>query len=209
MKLAMTLLVKNEIDIIKDHIEYHLSKVDFLIVMDNCSTDGTFEYLQSIKSNKLVLLIQASQNYNQCAWVTRMVNCTIQLGADWVINSDADEFFIGDLKTVISKFANEGFNQIYPKGSMFYITDSKSNSIRNMIYRDPLTVKYSHDKVIHSTDGFSKVLPGNHWAEFHSIVKKNIVHTDEIRIFHYHVRSWEQFKNRYVGLKKYEIVSGL
>jgi hypothetical protein len=199
MKLAMTLLVKNEIDIIKDHIEYHLPKVDMLIVMDNCSNDGTFEYLESVKDDKLILLTQAAQNYNQSMWVTRMVNFAIRLKADWVINADADEFFVGDLKTVISKLANEGYNQIYPKGSMFYITDSKLNSFKNMIYRDPLTVKYSHDKVIHNVQGFVKVTPGNHWVEFLPIVKKSVIHTDEIRIFHYHVRSWQQFKNRYVN----------
>lgn len=195
----MTLLVKNEIDIIKDHVEYHLPKVDILIVMDNCSTDGTFEYLESVKNDKLILLTQAAQNYNQHAWVTRMVNHAIELKADWVINCDADEFFVGDLKTVISKYANEGFNQIYPKGSQFYITDSKSNSIRNMIYRDALTVKYSHDKVIHSTQGFKEVAPGNHWVILHKIIREFIAETYEIRIFHYHVRSWQQFKNRYVS----------
>ena len=47
MKLAMTLIVRNEADIIEDNLRYHRAQgVDFFIVLDNGSTDGTVEILE-------------------------------------------------------------------------------------------------------------------------------------------------------------------
>jgi hypothetical protein len=42
MKLVLTLLVRDEEDVIATNIAYHLSRgVDHIIVSDNCSLDGT------------------------------------------------------------------------------------------------------------------------------------------------------------------------
>jgi hypothetical protein len=46
----MTLLVKNEIDIIEDNIRFHAKQgVDCFAVMDNGSNDGTRELLENLK----------------------------------------------------------------------------------------------------------------------------------------------------------------
>ena len=46
-KLIMTLLVRDEQDIIRENIEFHLSQgVSFFIVTDNLSTDGTAAILK-------------------------------------------------------------------------------------------------------------------------------------------------------------------
>jgi glycosyltransferase involved in cell wall biosynthesis len=204
MKLAMTLLVKNEIDIIKTHVEYHLPKVDYLVVMDNLSTDGTLEYLRSMgdKNDNLYVLSVASNLYSQNDWVPRMVSYAINLGADWIVNSDADEFYIGDLKGAVQEAYNEGYNQVYPKGSTFYMTVRDpiyANPVKRMIYRDPLSVKYENDKVIHSTVGFEGLSQGNHWVLFNKIITSKILQTDKIRLFHYPERDFEQFSKKYAG----------
>ena len=47
MKIVMTLLVRDEQDIIRENIEFHLSQgVDFFIVTDNRSVDMTPIYLK-------------------------------------------------------------------------------------------------------------------------------------------------------------------
>ena len=46
MRLVTTILVRDEIDIIRQHIEFHLRRgVDFVIATDNGSRDGTWEVL--------------------------------------------------------------------------------------------------------------------------------------------------------------------
>jgi Glycosyl transferase family 2 len=103
-KLTMTLLVRNEADILADNIRYHHDMgVDSFIVMDNLSTDATPEILRALGQEfDIDYLRQEDDDYNQWQWVTDMARRAARdHGADWVINNDADEFWqpeTGDLK---------------------------------------------------------------------------------------------------------------
>ena len=96
MRLILTLLCRNEADIIQAVVEYHLARgVDFIIATDNGSTDGTAEILSSYASTGcLHLLHESSHTHDQAAWVSRMAELALQqYGADWLIHCDADEFW--------------------------------------------------------------------------------------------------------------------
>ena len=96
MKLVMTLLVRDEADILALNLEHHLAQgVDQFIVTDNRSVDATPDILQSYAERGLVEVIQEpSETYAQAQWVTRMAQRAAALGADWVIHADADEFWM-------------------------------------------------------------------------------------------------------------------
>jgi glycosyltransferase involved in cell wall biosynthesis len=103
----MTLLARNEADIIDAHLAFHLNAgVDLVLVIDNGSEDGTTEILESYARDGHVDLIRDEGELNQPEWVTRMARrAATDFGADWVINSDADEFYWprgGTLKDVLS-----------------------------------------------------------------------------------------------------------
>ena len=100
----MTLLVRDEIDIIRLNIEFHLNRgVDFIIATDNNSADGTREVLAEYEALGLVHLIdEPGHDYAQAHWVSRMAFLARDTyNADWILNNDADEFWCpqhGDLK---------------------------------------------------------------------------------------------------------------
>ena len=56
--------------------------------------DGSLEILQRFeRRGQLTLLQEVVQTHDQAVWVTRMARMAAAMGADWVINSDADEFW--------------------------------------------------------------------------------------------------------------------
>ena len=96
MKLVMTLLARDEAEIIDAQIGFHLNAgVDFVIATDNGSQDDTLEIFESYaRDGYLRLLHEAPGELRQAEWVTRMARlAATDFGADWVINSDADEFW--------------------------------------------------------------------------------------------------------------------
>jgi hypothetical protein len=96
MKLVLTVLARDEADVIDAQIAFHLNAgVDFVVATDNASQDGTTEILESYeRAGCLHLIREPAEGLRQGEWVTRMARlAATELEADWVINSDADEFW--------------------------------------------------------------------------------------------------------------------
>lgn len=96
MRLILTLLVRDEVDVVAAMIEHHLAAgVDHIIATDNGSVDGTMDVLSAYRAAGVVDVIwEPANTYAQAEWVTRMAQRAVEAhGADWVINADADEFW--------------------------------------------------------------------------------------------------------------------
>jgi hypothetical protein len=108
MKVVMTLLVRDEVDVVESWLAFHLNAgADFVVATDNRSQDGTSEILRRYAREGLVHVIdEPGEDLRDGEWVTRMARlAATEFGADWVINSDADEFWWprgGSLKRVLS-----------------------------------------------------------------------------------------------------------
>ncbi|ROQ36643.1 glycosyl transferase family 2 [Frondihabitans sp. PhB188] len=95
MKLVVTAMVRDEADIIRQWVDYHVAQgADAIIVTDNGSIDGTAEILQGYADRGLVdLRHDPVQRKQQGTVVTQMArDAYTQHSADWVVNADADEF---------------------------------------------------------------------------------------------------------------------
>ena len=96
MTLVMTLLARDEIDVVDAWLAFHLNAgADVVIATDNRSRDGTTEVLEEYaRSGHVHLIREPGEDLRQNEWVTRMARlAATEYGADWVVNSDADEFW--------------------------------------------------------------------------------------------------------------------
>jgi hypothetical protein len=96
MRLVMTLLVRDEEDVLDEHLAYHLSAgVSFVIATDHRSQDRTPDILESYERRGVLRVLREEGEFGQqSAWQSRMARlAATEHDADWVINSDADEFW--------------------------------------------------------------------------------------------------------------------
>jgi glycosyl transferase family 2 len=96
MKLVMTLVVRDEADVVDEQIAYHLNAgVDFVLATDHDSGDGTTEILESYAQAGVLQLFRERGEMRESDWRTRMARkAATEHGADWIINTDADEFWM-------------------------------------------------------------------------------------------------------------------
>ena len=86
----MTLLVRDEADIVDAQIAFHLDAgVDFVIATDHRSNDGTTEILERYeRQGGLRLIRERDEEVRQSEWVTRMARLAAnEHRADWVLNA--------------------------------------------------------------------------------------------------------------------------
>lgn len=207
MKLVMTLLVRDEEDILKENIEFHLDQgVDFIIAMDNISQDTTVDILKFYeKKNILKLIHQPSDDYNQGEWVTYMAELACKkYDANFIINSDADEFWIPcnkkyKLKDIIKNIDKETSvlecqrtNFLPPE------IEDERHFIDSMQVREKQSFNSLGNplppKVCHRANKNIKVSQGNHAVWLNG--EKVLGHKNVVEVLHFPLRSYDQFKNK-------------
>jgi glycosyltransferase involved in cell wall biosynthesis len=203
MKLFMTLLVRDLQDIVAANIAYHLDRgVDHVIVTDNGSTDDTREIVELFARNGLATLIdEPRDDYDQPGWVTRMARMAAAMGADWVINNDADEMWWpleGDLKSLLARIPSEFGSVIVPRANMLPLRTLDGHAFERMVLRDVHSVnglgRPLSGKAAHRAAADVDVMPGNHEVVSPSLGPA--VATSEILIYHYPHRSYEQMAHK-------------
>lgn len=224
-KLIMTLLAKDEADIIRENVLFHKAMgVDGIIVTDNDSTDGTWEILQELKEQGhiLELIKETTVEHYQKKWVDKMIKIAAKkYKADWIINSDSDEFWYTpslNLKKEIIKCAGDRKNilQIFLKNfvpvennkDFLHSTYFKNRGLADFEAKDLGVSAENYDgtnkvfKVIHKAKGYKEIAQGNHYVKMN---KNNAVLCPAITIYHYAIRNYEHFERKTIkGGKSHE-----
>jgi hypothetical protein len=236
MRLVMTLKVRDEADIIEDNLRYHRALgVDFFVVTDNASVDGTAEILERYQQAGLAHVIHEPTSglwMNEVDWTTRMARiAAAEYGADWVFNNDADEFWwplTGTIKEALEAIPPQYGAVVAPRaeyvprpdgpGSFsehLTVREARSNLQPKVAHRgDPDVVVLSNTHEVASAGGgdlaYALRPPGR---VVHRGVRDAQGHEEEeagrledirlvwapaypLRIFHFPLRSFEQFKKR-------------
>jgi hypothetical protein len=208
MKLVLTVLARDEADIIDAQVAFHLNAgVDFVIATDNASRDGTTEILEAYaREGCLQLIREPAEGLRQGEWVTRMARlAATEFGADWVINSDADEFWWPrgrSLKDVLAAVpdqygvVNAFWRSFVPRpddGELF-AERMTARLTASAPINDPRSFYRPVTKVVHRADPTVIVGRGNH-----DLVRSNfetLPTWHPLEVLHFPLRSGEQWARK-------------
>jgi hypothetical protein len=206
MKVVMTLVARDEADIVDTHLRYHLeSGVDFVVASDHRSTDGTTDILREYeRAGHLRLIRRDEAGFAQSTWVTEMARiAAVDHGADWVVNSDADEFWwprSGSLREVLAA-VSPGFGAVRGIWRNFVLRPESVGPFyeRMTIRRRPspdLADPYAaHVKVAHRADPNVLVVQGNHDARGSHL--RLLREWFPFEILHFPIRTRAQLERKY------------
>ncbi len=211
-KLIMTLLVKNEADILEENIRFHRSMgVDAFIITDNNSTDDTPAIIEKYRQKGWIVEVinETSTGYQQKVWVDRMVMLAKEkYHADWVINCDADEMWWTPLGSLKQECINARGNVLLTTMRVMCPSSGTqwkewTESVREIPreYQQQLGLsRFSifgkfRSKVAHRTAGYLHIAMGNHKVAMFPRwrVKSGIV------IYHYVWRGYDHFVKKIVN----------
>ena len=207
MKLVMTLLVRDEADIVDAQIAFHLNAgVDLVIATDNRSVDGTTEILERYAGEgHLHLIREEGDDLRQSEWVTRMARlAATDFAADWVFNADADEFWCargGSFRELFAAIPGRfgalrgAWRNFVPRpdDDRFFAERMTARLSAPSFHPHPLT---THFKSAHRGAGDVRIGRGNHEAFGNGLFPLRGWYP--IEILHFPVRSLEHCRRKYV-----------
>jgi hypothetical protein len=208
VKVVLTVLARDEADVIDAQIAFHLNAgADFVIATDNNSRDGTTEVLEAYaRSGVLRLVREPAEGLRQGEWVTRMARLAATgYGADWVINTDADEFWWprgGSLKEVLTAVpASYGIVEAFwrsfvprPEDGSLFAERMTARLSQQAPINDPTSFYRPVIKVAHRADPNVNVARGNHALAGSSF--RTLTTWHPIEVLHFPLRSRAQWMRK-------------
>ncbi len=201
MFVVMTLLVRDEADIVAAVVEHHLAAgVGLVVATDNGSVDGTAEILAAYQdAGVLELHHEPAHDYRQAEWVTRMARRAAAVhGADWVVNADADEFLWAPDPLPEVFAAVRGGGVVVPRDNLVAAPDATGSWVHRLVLRDELSLSPRGTRIgpkfCHVGDPDVSVAYGNHTAEGPRIGPPESAHP--LRMLHVPDRGAEQYRRK-------------
>ncbi len=220
----MTLKVRDEADIIEDNLRYHRAQgVDFFVVADTGSTDGTVEALEPYERAGLVRLERIGRGIHDMkeggeAEITRIAG---EMGADWVIHDDADEFWwplTGDLKEALAAIPDRYGHIVAPR-TEFVARPGEGPFAERLTIREarflrpPKSAHRAHPRIAMRGPHPVEIWVDRSGSPYTGLVGKPVLRTEAehsetdglelliaptfpVRVLHFPFRSFSQYKRR-------------
>lgn len=143
MRLDAVIVTYNRLEELRECLnKYDLQKVevDAVIVVNNCSTDGTKEYLKNWEKNIVKkykkIVINLTENLGGSGGFYEGIKCAIKDGADWIWLHDDDAFIFEDTIEKLRKNINNCKSEdVSAVCGMVCDKDSIAYDHRRRIYR--------------------------------------------------------------------------
>ena len=201
-KIYSLLLVKNEVDVISASLKDACRWSDKIIVIDNGSTDGTWEKVQDLAHDYPQIIpwlrYEGGFHIGLRAKAFRAFRHEMTKNDWWCVRLDADEFFIGDVRAFLANVP-KSFRTIKKESTDYVLTreDIEQNSFTGDFERDKHLIIHSlaHRRRERRFMRHSAILCWlEHWRYPHpwGRVYKKCIHVD-----HYQYRSPQQMEKRY------------
>lgn len=197
--IIATYLVRDDHDILEDSISHNIDNgVDAIIVTEHHISKESSKILDKFKPFILRRIVENDHGYNQSAWVTRMARMASRFSPHWIVHCDADELWCGfdtiDVDDGVEAiFTDYWYNYLPYSVDEFKICDAKSYEYPSDSSIFGLGMQAKR-KIMHRPNHNIIVHQGNHNC---SALKTQIINT--IKIKHYPIRTFEQFKTKIVN----------
>lgn len=183
-------MVKDEADIIKEMLDNNSKFCDGFCVIDNGSTDGTYDI---VKNHPAVIeVVQDFGEFDERRMIKDMLIMADKYKADWYFDADADELF--DEKT-IKLFENDlGDANVITFNFRYCFAKRRDRCYK--IYRHwcKFFKNLGLDELIAGCD---KAVAKLHWGKCPIPRENRKYYHSEIPIHHFQCRSYEQTMNKY------------
>jgi Glycosyl transferase family 2 len=202
--LALTMVVRDEEEILAENLDYHLSQgVDVILVVDHGSTDGTSAILSEYERLGCVRWFRdEARPHVQAERVNRLLKMAAdEYHADWVIHCDADEFWMpaaGSLRDVFAAIPDRyGYLRV-KRHNYLPAPDAHEPFHQRMLVRHRCSLNLRgtplEPKVAQRPAAGASVAPGNHDLE--SPMMDQAPDFGAVEVLHFQMRTFEQFERK-------------
>ena len=220
----MTLKVRDEADIIEYNLRYHRAQgVDLFVVADTGSTDGTVQIIEPYEAAGMVRLERIGRGIHDMkeGGEGEIARIAGEMGADWVIHNDADEFWwplTGDLKEAITAIPDRYGLVVAPRTEFVARPGNGPFAERLTIrearfLRPPKSAHRAHPRVTMRGPHPIEIWVDRSGSPYAGLVGKPVLRTQAehfeeeelelliaptfpVRVLHFPFRSFEQYKRR-------------
>ena len=220
----MVYKVRDEADIIEDNLRFHRAQgVDFFVIADTGSTDGTLEILERYEAAGLVRLERMQGGIHDMKGegggeegITRIAS---EMGADWVIHNDADEFWWpseGTLKQALASIP-ESYGMVFTPRTEFVARPGDGPFADRMTVREtrflrpPKTAHRANPRINLRGPHPIEIWVGG--SPYRGLVGKPVLRTEAehreekplelliapnfpVGVLHFPIRSYDQYRHR-------------
>ncbi len=205
------MIVKNEADIIEYTLRQAARWSDKIFILDNGSTDGTWEKLQHMKNEVITPWKQDDQVYceHMRGWVFNRFRHLSRPGDWWCIKLDADEVYLDDPRVVLKQVPPK-YHVVFHDSIEFRLTyeDLEEFTFSGNFAEDVRYLQY-HLPATWAEIAFFRYRKRLIWPAQSEIPKHiGLFYPEKIRLKHYQYRSPEQIQLRLETRKKPKAING-